>query len=118
MGYIPLNNFALKILEKYKKLPGGKALPVISNQKMNNYLKEPGQLAELFNPVTTYRFRGGKRLEKTLMKHEVLTTHVMRKTFVTNALSLGMQTATIKEFTGHRSEKDFNQYSLLSPRTK
>jgi hypothetical protein len=34
----------------------------------------------------------------------------MRKTFVTNALSLGMQTATIKEFTGHKSEKDFNRY--------
>ena len=34
------------ILEKYKdKLPNGKILPVISNQKMNDYLKEIGTLA-------------------------------------------------------------------------
>ena len=47
------------------------------------------------------------------MKYEVMTTHIMRKTFVTNALSLGMQTATIKEFTGHKSEKDFNRYLAI-----
>jgi hypothetical protein len=44
------------------------------------------------------------------MKYEVLTIHMMRKTFVSNALSFGMLTATIKEFTGHRSEKNFNRY--------
>ncbi|HLG03785.1 MAG TPA: site-specific integrase [Bacteroidia bacterium] len=108
--YIPLNSFALKILERYRNLPTGRSLPVISNQKMNDQLKDLGQLAGLISPVTIYRFLGGRRIEKTVQKYEVLTTHVMRKTFVTNALSLGMQTATIKEFTGHKSEKDFNRY--------
>jgi integrase len=108
--YIPLNMYALKILGKYKKLPTGKSLPVISNQKMNAYLKELGEKAEFFNNVTIYRFKGGKRIESSVMKYKVMTTHIMRKTFVTNALSLGMQTATIKEFTGHKSEKDFNRY--------
>lgn len=108
--YIPLNKYALKILNKYKGLQTGKALPVLSNQKMNQYLKVLGELAELFSKVTIYRFKGGKRIEKTVMKYQVMTTHIMRKTFVTNALSLGMQTATIKEFTGHKSEKDFNRY--------
>lgn len=108
--YIPLNNYARTILNKYKELPTGKALPVISNQKMNDYLKDLGEEAELFTNVTIYRFKGGERIEKTVKKFEVLTSHIMRKTFVTNALSLGMQTATIKEFTGHKSEKDFNRY--------
>jgi integrase len=108
--YIPLNNYAKSILKKYKDLPTGKALPVISNQKMNDYLKDLGKFAKLFSPVTVYRFKGGKRLEKIYKKYEVLTTHIMRKTFVTNALSLGMQAATIKEFTGHKSEKNFNRY--------
>jgi integrase len=108
--YIPLNKYAKAILNKYKNLPTGKALPVISNQKMNFYLKELGKLAKLFNPVTIYRFKGGRRIEKTYKKCDVLTTHIMRKTFVTNALSLGMQAATIKEFTGHKSEKNFNRY--------
>lgn len=108
--YIPLNDYARKILSKYNNLPKGKSLPVISNQKMNDYLKDLGELAELFDPVTIYRFKGGERIEETLMKYQVLTSHIMRKTFVTNALSLGMQAATIKEFTGHKSEKDFNRY--------
>ena len=108
--YIPLNNYAKEILNKYKDLPSGKALPVISNQKMNDYLKDLGEEAEFFSNVTIYRFKAGERIENTLKKFEVLTTHIMRKTFVTNALSLGMQTATIKEFTGHKSEKDFNRY--------
>lgn len=108
--YIPLNNYAKEILGRYENLPTGKALPVISNQKMNDYLKELGKLAELNAYVTIYRFKAGNRIEETLHKHEVLTSHIMRKTFVTNALSLGMQTATIKEFTGHKSEKDFNRY--------
>lgn len=108
--YIPLNNYARAILNKYKELPTGKALPVISNQKMNKYLKDLGEEAEFFTNVTIYRFKGGERIEKTVKKFEVLTSHIMRKTFVTNALSLGMQTATIKEFTGHKSEKDFNRY--------
>ena len=108
--YIPLNNYAKAILNKYKGLKTGKALPVISNQKMNDYLKELGGEAEFFSNVTIYRFKGGQRIENTVQKWEVLTTHIMRKTFVTNALSLGMQTATIKEFTGHKSEKDFNRY--------
>ena len=77
---------------------------------MNDYLKDLGEEAEFFSNVTIYRFKAGERIENTLKKFEVLTTHIMRKTFVTNALSLGMQTATIKEFTGHKSEKDFNRY--------
>lgn len=111
--YIPLNNYARKILSKYKALPTGKALPVVSNQKMNDYLKDLGELGELFDKVTIYRFKGGERIEETFMKYQVLTSHIMRKTFVTNALSLGMQSATIKEFTGHKSEKDFNRYLAI-----
>ena len=39
---IDLNDYSRSILEKYStiKIPGNRALPVISNQKMNDYLKE------------------------------------------------------------------------------
>ncbi|HXB42374.1 MAG TPA: site-specific integrase [Bacteroidia bacterium] len=108
--YIPLTDFALTILERYKDLPSGKALPIISNQKMNEYLKDLGELAKIDTPVTIYRFKGAKRIETTIPKWKIMTTHIMRKTFVSNALSFGMQTATIKEFTGHKTDKDFNRY--------
>jgi integrase len=108
--YIPLTDYALEILNRYKDLPNGKALPVLSNQKMNDHLKDLGELGKINTPVTIYRFKGATRIEKTVPKYEIMTTHLMRKTFVSNALSLGMQIATIKEFTGHKTEKDFNRY--------
>ena len=46
---IELNDHSKAILEKYKDIPfqNNKALPVVSNQKMNEYLKELGALAEI-----------------------------------------------------------------------
>ena len=55
---VPLNEYSQAILDKYKDvpLPGNKALPVISNQKMNDYLKDLGELCELndFENVVYY----------------------------------------------------------------
>ena len=47
------SNHSKAILEKYKSVhfEEHKALPVISNQKMNDYLKELGELAEINDPV-------------------------------------------------------------------
>ena len=43
---VPLLDIPKMILDKYKdKLPNGKILPVISNQKLNSYLKEIADLA-------------------------------------------------------------------------
>lgn len=49
---IELNKYSKSILEKYKDcvFPGGTVLPVISNQKMNDYLKELAELAGLNAP--------------------------------------------------------------------
>lgn len=50
---IELNDHSKAILEKYKDVhfENHMALPVISNQKMNDYLKELGELAEINEPV-------------------------------------------------------------------
>lgn len=50
---IDLNNFSQAILNKYKdiELSEGLALPVISHQKMNDYLKEIGEIMKFNSPV-------------------------------------------------------------------
>ena len=50
---IELNDHSRAILEKYEDVhfEGDKALPVISNQKMNTYLKELGKLADIDEPI-------------------------------------------------------------------
>jgi hypothetical protein len=50
---IELNNHSKSILDKYKGVhfKNNKFLPVITNQKMNEYLKELGEQAEINEPI-------------------------------------------------------------------
>jgi integrase len=106
---IPLNNFSKAILDKYAS-GIGKALPVYSNQKMNEHLKSIGKLAKLDEIVSLTYFRGAERVEISCPKHELLTTHIARKTFITNSLQMGMRTEVLKSITGHKSERAFKRY--------
>ncbi len=106
---IPLNDFAIKILEKYKDLPLN-ALPHISGQKANKYIKEACEIAEIDSPVVITERRGGKTKELIKPKHKLITMHTGRKTFVTNSLILGMNVKAIKGITGHKKDNTFNKY--------
>ena len=57
---IELNKYSKAILEKYKDIhfENHMALPVISNQKMNDYLKELGELAEINEPIRETYYKG------------------------------------------------------------
>lgn len=89
---IDLNDYSKAILDKYKDFPfsDDKALPVISNQKMNDYLKELGKLVKLDAPITQTHYIGNKRVDETNPKYELLGTHAGRRTFICNALMLGI----------------------------
>ncbi len=108
---IELNNYSRSILEKYKNIPyeNNKALPVISNQKMNDYLKELGQICELNEPITQVYFRGAKRFEEVYPKYELLGTHAGRRTFICNALALGIPAQVVMKWTGH------SDYAAMKP---
>ena len=55
---VPLFKIPLMILEKYKgKLPDGKVLPIISNQKLNTYLKEIGDVCGIKTNLTYHCLR-------------------------------------------------------------
>jgi integrase len=115
---IDLNDYSRAILAKYKGIAfkGDKCLPVISNQKMNDYLKELGQLAELNQSETITYYKGAERKEKTYQKWELLTSHVGRKTFVSNALFFNIPAEVIMSWTGHKDHKVMeNYYKIIAP---
>ncbi len=107
---IPLNKYSKPIYERYKSDETVFLFPSISNQKMNDYLKELGKLAEIKEPVNIFHYSGTKRIEKIVPKYEVLTFHVARKTFITNAMIRGMSTEVIMDITTHTSYKAFQRY--------
>ena len=112
---VQLNKYSRAILDKYKDVPfeKGKALPVISNQKANDYLKELGQLAGLNDLETIVYYKGNQRIEETYPKHALLTTHCGRKTFVTNLIYMGVPDNIIKDWTGHKDNKSFEAYHKI-----
>jgi integrase len=54
---IPLLDVPLSILKKYKGLENGKLLPIHTNQKMNEYLKEIAALCGINKRLTTHCLR-------------------------------------------------------------
>ena len=112
---IELNRHAQAIIDKYrgKRFRGSLALPVISNQKMNDYLKELGQMAGLDEPTRIVYFKGDKRFDEYHPKWELLTTHCARRTFVVTALQLGIPVEVIIRWTGHSSYEAMKPYVAI-----
>lgn len=98
---VPLLPQALKIIEKYKNHPiclqRGTVLPVSSNQKMNEYLKEIAILCGF--PFT-------------------LNTHMARRTFgSTVTLNNNVPINVVKELLGHASVKQTEAYAITEQAT-
>ena len=93
---IPVLPTALLILEKYEDSPyllNGKVLPVLTNQKMNAYLKEIAVLSGI-------------------KKH--LTTHLARHTFATTVtLSNGVSIESVSKMLGHKSLRTTQHYAKI-----
>lgn len=117
---IDLNPYSKAILEKYKDLDtvGDHALPVISNQKMNQYLKDLCELCGFNDPITRVCFRAGKRVEETYPKYEMISTHAARRTFICQALSSGIPPQVVMKWTGHCDYKSMKPYIDIAGKTK
>ena len=109
---IELNNHSKAILDKYKDVAfeDDKVLPVITNQKMNNYLKELAELAGIDEPVRQTYYRGNERIDEVTPKYALLGTHAGRRTFICNALALGIPPQVVMKWTGHSDYKAMKPY--------
>jgi integrase len=94
---IPLLPPALEIIDRYKNDPQciihGKVLPVLSNQKMNSYLKEIADACEI---------------------KKKMTFHTARHTFATTVtLTNGVPIETVGKMLGHRNLKTTQHYAKI-----
>ena len=109
---IELNNHSKAILDKYKDVAfeDDKVLPVITNQKMNDYLKELAELAGIDEPVRQTYYRGNERIDEVTPKYALLGTHAGRRTFICNALALGIPPQVVMKWTVHSDYKAMKPY--------
>ena len=117
---IELTDRAKAILDKYADLEtfGKMALPVLSNQRMNEYLKDLMELCEINTPVTQTYFKGQERIEVTRPKYECIGTHTARRTFICNALMLGIPPQVVMKWTGHNDYKAMKPYIDIADSVK
>lgn len=113
---IPILPQAQKIIDKYKHPVN--VLPRISNQKFNDYIKDCCDLAKINEPTVVTNFIGTTSEEVTKPKHELITAHTSRKTFITLSFYLGMDVKVIKSITGHTQDKTFDKYLKIADEMK
>jgi site-specific recombinase XerD len=109
--HVPLTDNALAILDKYREHG---ALPIISSQKTNEYVKEACKIAGIDQPVTITRYQANKRIERHEPKYNLIATHTARRSFVTLSLESGMRPEVLMRITGHTSLKMLNKYIAVS----
>lgn len=92
---VPLLKVPLAILKKYEgQLPKGELLPVLSNQKLNSYLKEIGDLCGI---------------------NKNITFHLARHTFATTTtLAKGVPIETVSKMLGHTNIETTQIYARIT----
>ena len=115
---IELNKYSKAILEKYKGIEGIYALPVPVNQRMNKYIKEICKACEINEPICRTYYKGAERIDEIHPKYELIGTHCGRKTFICNALMLGIAPNIVMKWTGHRDYKSMKPYIDIADKAK
>ena len=100
------------ILDRWRDLPGT-ALPAISNQKSNEYLKAITRRCGITSPVRRVRWSGAERTEEVAEKCMLVGTHTARRTFVVTALTIGIPAEVIMRWTGHSDWKSLQPYVAI-----
>ncbi|MBC8984782.1 phage integrase SAM-like domain-containing protein [Pedobacter sp. N36a] len=113
---VPLNAVSASILSKYKE--NRRPLPVVSNQKLNDYVKELCQLAGIDKPQEIVRFRGNVREINLYPKWALISFHNARKTFASLSLEKGMSTEEVMKIGGWEDYKSFKRYVKVTEQRK
>jgi integrase len=107
---IPLHWTIKEILKKYN----GNTPRAISNQKMNEYLKDLGKLAKIDERITLTKTEAGLNFDKSFEKWELISVHTARRSFSTNMYLAEVPTISIMKITGHRTERAFLKYIKIT----
>lgn len=109
---IPLHHIVKAIISKHD----GKLPRALTNQKMNDYLKELGEKVESLHENTYKKItKGGLETNTRIEKYKRITTHTARRSFASNLFLDGVPSQTIMKITGHKTEKSFMQYIKITP---
>lgn len=107
---IPIHPYVKDILKKHSGLPRK-----ITDQKMNEYIKEVCKRAEI-NEVVLYSVtKGGNRKDFHLKKYEMVSNHTARRCFITNLLNAGIPDNQVMQLAGIKKHATLMRYKKTKP---
>lgn len=110
---IPLSRLSTKILKKHKY-----SLPLISNQKYNDYIKKVIEKSEINYNVEVSRIKGKTQTFEVKKVSDLISSHTARSSFITNMKNNGVPDKTIMSITGHKDLKTFMTYYRVNDVSK
>ncbi|WP_445432316.1 tyrosine-type recombinase/integrase [Chryseobacterium indoltheticum] len=102
---IPLNSISKSILEKYDY-----NLPSITNQKMNEYIKEVFKKLEFTDEIKKTMKYGDELVDHKAEFWTRISSHTARRSFITIMKNKRVPDKVIMSYTGHTSLEVFNAY--------
>lgn len=86
------------------------SVPKISNQKFNEYIKTVGKLAGMDEIIKITRYSGKQKLVIEKRKYDFLSSHVGRRSMVTNLLSRNVPITLVQKLTAHSDIRTLMKY--------
>jgi len=102
---IPCSSELLRILQKYNF-----DIPKLSDQNINDNIKEIAKLAGLTEIIKTESTKGGKKTIEEHKKYELVHSHTARRTGATLMYLAGMDIYDIMKITGHSTPIMLKKY--------
>lgn len=103
---IPISIKARNILEKYDY-----KFPYISEQKMNEYIKEIGKMVPILHSIVQIRYtKGGRDIVENVPKYSQICIHTSRRTLITTLRAGGIDSTDVTIMSGHATEDLISTY--------
>ena len=117
---IQLNKWSREILWRYvdEGLPEDRVFPYVSNQVVNRCLHEICKHCGIDSPVHITWYRGPERHDEVHPKYELISSHCGRRTFICNALAMGISPTIVMQWTGHSDYASMKPYIGVAQATK
>ena len=111
---IDLNKWSRKILARHKGKGDTPVFLNIPNQVCNRYLKDICKDCGIDAPVRLTTWHGSRREDVVKKKYELIGTHAGRRTFICNALMMGISPTIVMQWTGHSGYDAMKPYIAIA----
>lgn len=117
---IPLPDYAIDIIQKYRRKAGRYVLPRLANSNFNLGIKSLIKKAGWDYNLPKIRHKQGEPVEvrtksrQTYRFYNHITAHTMRRTAITTLLLMGVDETSVRRISGHaQGSKEFYRYVVV-----